>query len=32
MTIALSDVTKTYQMGGTTVNALAGVNLNIFDG
>jgi putative ABC transport system ATP-binding protein len=32
MTIALADVTKTYQMGGTTVNALAGVNLNIFDG
>lgn len=32
MTIALSDVTKTYQMGGTTVNALAGVNLNISDG
>lgn len=32
MTIALSDVTKVYEMGGTTVHALAGVNLRINDG
>lgn len=32
MTIALSDVTKTYQMGDMTVAALAGVSLNIAEG
>lgn len=32
MTIALAEVTKTYQMGDTTVNALAGVNLSIYEG
>ena len=32
MSISLSDVTKTYLMGDNTVNALAGVNLSIFDG
>ncbi len=32
MTIALTDVTKIYQMGDTTVHALAGVSLNIAAG
>ena len=32
MTISLADVTKTYQMGDTIVNALAGVNLSIYEG
>lgn len=32
MSITLSDVTKVYEMGGTTVNALAGVNLAIHAG
>ncbi|MBP2645621.1 MAG: macB 6 [Firmicutes bacterium] len=32
MTIALTDVTKIYQMGDSTVHALAGVTLSIQDG
>ncbi|MBP2653935.1 MAG: macB 6 [Firmicutes bacterium] len=32
MTIALTDVTKIYQMGDTTVHALAGVTLSINEG